>query len=157
MKMTREAYDKLAKKMIAYYRNTDPFDKKGLITDTLRLSDPKRLYRVLCYCSYLGMNNHFAGGFLTKDILRITGWKMPEKATDQQITQDEIMSQKIEQKCQKYISQELREELIKKQGLILPVEWRMFYVQYVPADIFTSEELIFMKQNPCWLLPLKND
>lgn len=155
MKVTKKMYSEWDRKLVNYYKNTDPFDEKGLITDTLRLSDPKRLYRVLYSCAYLGMNKHFAGGILTKDILRVTGWKMPSKATEQQIAQDKIMSQKLEQKCRKYISQEIFDELSQKHRCFLPVEWRAFYILYVPADIFTPDELVFMKNNPCWLLPLK--
>lgn len=156
MKVTRKIYNEWGRKLIGYYQNTDPFDEKGLIVDTLRLSAPKRLYRVLCSCAYLGENKNFAGGILTKDILKVTDWKMPSKATDQQIAQDKIMSQKLEKKCRKYISQEMINKLIKEHGCILPVEWRMFYILYVPISIFTPDELLFIENNPCWLLPLKN-
>lgn len=155
VKVTKKIYNEFGHKLVKYYQNTEPFDRKGLIVDTLRLSDPKRLYRVLCSCAYLVLNKNFAGGILTRDILRVTGWKMPAKATDQQIAQDEIMSNKLEQKCRKYISDDMIYKLIKEHDLVLPVEWRAFYILYVPADIFTPDELVFMKNNPCWLLPLK--
>ncbi len=99
MKVSKKIYNEWGHKLVGYYQNTDPFDRKGLIVDTLRLSDPKRLYRVLPSCAYLGKDKHFAGRILTRDILRVTGWKLPNKATDEQITQDKIMSDKLEQKC----------------------------------------------------------
>lgn len=144
------------RKIVNYYQNTETFDEERLNIDIIRLSDPISLYHVLCSCAYLGKDKHFAGGILTKDILRVTGWKMPSKATKQQITQDKVMSQKLEQKCRKYVSQDMLNKLIKEHHLILPVEWRGFYILYVPADIFTPDELVFIKNNPCWLLPLKD-
>lgn len=156
MKVSKEIINKWGNKLIAYYKNTDPFDKNSLIIDTLRLSEPKRLYRVLCSCAYLGMDKYFAGGVLTKDILEETGWKLPNKATSSQIIQDKKQSKQIEQKRRKYISQDMINELCQKTGSILPVEWRMFYVLYVPDTIFTPDELLFMKNNPCWLLSLVN-
>lgn len=154
MKVSREVLMELGKKMINYYQHTEPFERERLTIDVLRLSDPMRLYRVLCSCAYLGKNELFAGGTITKDILRVTGWKLPHPATALQIKQDGLMSEKLERKCRKYISKQLVSKIIKEQGLTLPVEWRIHYILYVPGNIFTSEELDFMKNNPCWLLPL---
>lgn len=152
--VTKKIFKNWGDKLIEYYKNTSPFDEKRLMIDTIRLCEMPRLYRVLCSCSYLGENKHFAGGVLTKDILKATGWKLPDKATAQQIAQDKIISKKLEERCRDYVSQEKLRELCKKQGLVLPVEWRMFYMIYVPATIFTSEELLFMRNNPCWMLPI---
>lgn len=152
--MTKEILDKWLNTLFEYYERIDGLHSKEMVTNMFRLTQPLRLYRVLCSCTYLGKNELFAGGTITKDILRVTGWKMPSRATASQIKQDEEMSIKLEQKCRKYISNKLVAKLIKNQGLMLPVEWRMFYILYVPGNIFTSGELDFMKNNPCWLLPL---
>lgn len=157
MKVSREVLKRWSERLIRYYKNTDPFDIETLMVDTLRLSSPIRLYRVLCACAYLGENNTFAGGTLTKDILRVTGWEMPDKATTAQLKKDKVMSEKLERKCRKYISNKTLAKLIKNEGLELPVEWRTFYVMYVPRTAFTTEELSFMEKNPCWMLPLSDD
>lgn len=158
MKIPKEIWNKWSEDLVKYYEHTDPFDKDGLLTDTMRIADfPLRIFRVLYSCAYLGENDFFAGGTLTKDILKVTGWRMPDKATVEQIERDETMSKRLEQKCGKYINKKQFTKLIKEQRLVLPVEWRMFYILYVPSTIFTTEELIFMKNNPCWLLPLDDD
>ncbi|WP_251386651.1 hypothetical protein [Mediterraneibacter agrestimuris] len=155
MKISREIWNRWLETMCEYYEHTDPFDKEGLMTDTMRMmSFPLRVFRVLCSCAYLGREDLFIGGILTEDILKITGWEMPCKANDEQIKKDEIMSKKIEQKCGKYIDKKLISKLIKEQNLALPVEWRTFYIMYVPKAAFTTGELSFMENNPCWLLSL---
>lgn len=157
MKVPKETYMRWADGLVKHYQYSEPFEEERLIVDTLRLSSPIRLYRVLCACAYLGKNNLFCDGILTRDILRVTGWEMPDKATASQIRQDEIISQKLERKCRKYISNKTLAKLIKNEGLELPVEWRTFYVMYVPRTAFTTEELSFMEKNPCWMLPLSDD
>lgn len=153
MKVTKEFLLLCGKKLIAYYQHLDPFDSKRLITDVIRLSEPIRLYRVLCMSAYLG-KEEFADGILTKDILKVTGWKLPDKATDSQIKQDKIISKKLEMKCMQYIGKDTLNKIVKNNKCVLPVEWRMFYIVFVPGGIFTQEERLFMKNNPCWLIDL---
>lgn len=157
MKVSEKIITKWGEQLVEYYKGNVSFDQKKLTIDMLRLSEPLRLYRVLCSSAYLGTPKEFAGGVLTKDILKVTGWKMPNKATDAQINQDNKKSIDIEKKCRKYISQEKTNEIIKNNGCVLPVEWRMFYVCFVPGTIFTPEERNFIANNPCWLLPLADN
>ena len=157
MKVPKKTYMRWAAMLVKHYQYSEPFEEERLITDTLRLSSPLRLYRVLCSCAYLGKNNPFVDEILTKDILKVTVWKMPNKATTSQIEQDEIISKRLERKCIKYISYETLEKLVKKEHLKLPVEWRMFYVMYVPRTAFSEKEIQFMKKNPCWLLELTDN
>lgn len=155
--ITKNKFEKWTKKMIAYYKNIEPFDKEMLMIDTLRLSSPIRLFRVLYSCSYIGMNDHFAGGVITNDILKTTGWKLPKAADMDQIRNDKIMSKKLEAKCRKYICSEELKKICNDYGFLLPVEWRIFYIMHVPSSVFTNEELHFMKNNPCWLLDFLNN
>lgn len=154
MKVSKKIIIEWGEQLVKYYKSNVPFDQEKLMIDTLRLSEPLRLYRVLCSSAYLGTPKEFAGGVLTKDILKVTGWKMPNKATDAQINQDNRKSINIEKKCREYISQKKINEIIENNGCVLPVEWRMFYVCFVPGTIFAPEERNFMTNNPCWLLPL---
>lgn len=154
MKVSSEAYKRWSMQLVGYYRNTDPFDSRSLMIDMMRLLQPLRLYRVLYSCAYLGENDIFAGGTLTSDILKNTGWRMPGRATAAQIEKDKVMSEKLEKKCRRYISRKKVMQLIEECGLGLPVEWRMFYVMYVLKAAFTTEELSFIKENPCWMLSL---
>lgn len=157
--VTRETYMKWCAKMVKYYEEQIPFNKfdsRGLKRDMWRMMEMAFIYRILCSSAYLGVDI-IAGGVVTRDILKDTGWKMPSKATASQILEDNEKSDKIEAKCRPYINWNELRKVIRAYDLQYPVEWRAYYCLFVPKTIFTPEEIFFMENNPQWLLFLLDD